>query len=180
LLSHLGESQYAGNEGYQEDPRSYYEYDSNVGNCRQLKVGDQVVICTRSEVLGQAIIEAIEDSPDTKIVRRCPICSNSNLKMRKTRTPLYRCDNKHEFDEPIVRHVNVTKFTARYGGTFQPIAGSVDARTAKQSSLTPRGRSSIRPIDPTVLRLLVPVRIGSELTSTDISVQDRAGGSSSG
>lgn len=157
LLSHQDNSQYAGNEGYEEDPTAFYEYDSNVGNSRQLSVGDQVVLCDRTHVLGHAIVEAIDETPDTKIIRSCPNCSNTNLKSRKTMTPRFRCDNGHEFDEPTVRHVDVTKFTARYGGTFVPLVQPVDARTAKQCCISPRARSSIRPIDPSKLGVLVPM-----------------------
>jgi hypothetical protein len=156
LLSHQDGSQYAGNEGYKEDPTSFYEYDSNVGNSRQLSVGDKVVICGRNSVTGHAVVESIVETPEVKIIRSCPECGNTNIKLRKTKMPRFRCDNKHEFDEPIIRHTNVTRVTAYYAETFEPSTFMIDAKTAKGCSLYPRARSSIRPLDPDKLRLLIP------------------------
>jgi hypothetical protein len=56
-VSIAGARQYAGNRGYEDDPRRIYRFDSSVANHLQISQGDLVFIRGRDSVIGMAIIE---------------------------------------------------------------------------------------------------------------------------
>jgi hypothetical protein len=58
-------------------------------------------------------------NPSTRVLQRCPECSGTGIKKRKTMKPAYRCNDGHEFDEPLRENAPCTKYTAHFGGTFK-------------------------------------------------------------
>jgi hypothetical protein len=83
--------QHGGNEGYDDVVRSYYSWDNSVGNWKQIKEGDQIVLWDKQVLLGASVIESIDRTPDfTKRFYACPVC-DGRIKARSTLTPRWRC-----------------------------------------------------------------------------------------
>ncbi|MFH6946005.1 HNH endonuclease [Flavobacterium sp. FlaQc-50] len=112
------EQSYKSNDGYADEFKIKYVYDNSVPNHKQIKTGDIVAIVNKKEVLGLAKISRIILNDSTKDRRRCPICGNTNYEERKTKLPKFRCNQGHEFEEPISEIVNVVRYQAFYGSTF--------------------------------------------------------------
>ncbi|AYB30978.1 HNH endonuclease [Chryseolinea soli] len=105
-------------EGYNDTTKSTYNYDDSVPNHRQLKVGDVIIIVNKIKILGFAKVESIATEKGLKIRRKCPHCGATNYDARLHKSPLYRCNRGHEFDEPIEETVDSIKFKAEYPSTF--------------------------------------------------------------
>jgi hypothetical protein len=118
VKSYGDERSYGGNDGYPEEPSTYYHYDNFVPCHRQVAKGHVLVLLGRDRLLGLARIEQIDSQPGKKIWRRCPTCGTADLSSRRRRRPLFRCDNGHEFDEPHEEEVACTRYTAHYPTTF--------------------------------------------------------------
>ena len=96
--------QYAGNDGYADEPDPFYSWDSTVPRHADLQVGDRVVVWDKKELIGFLVIQAIESEPGTKVLRRCPDCAKSRIKLRRTISPAFKCQEcSAEFDEPESR-----------------------------------------------------------------------------
>ena len=106
------------NYGYEDKLGVKYSYDSNVGNARGLKVNDGIVIVNKAEILGFGVINQINEEPGEKLIIRCPECNYSQLEIRKTKTPKYRCKYGHVFDTPVEELGPVTNFEASYDQHF--------------------------------------------------------------
>ena len=93
---------YAGNDGYDEELGIYYSWDSTVNNASRLSEGDLIAIWNKKQLLGFSIIDRIELSNSTKRFFTCPSCKKSAIKARKTKTPIYRCQQcGNTFDERV-------------------------------------------------------------------------------
>ena len=102
LLAVGGRRQHGGNDGYDDNPRAYYSWDSTVPNHANVKVGDLVALWDKENLLGASRIERIETQLGTKTVRRCAACGLSNIKERLTLTPAFRCNRcSATFDHPL-------------------------------------------------------------------------------
>lgn len=142
-----GSQQYAGNRGYDDDPRRVYRYDSNVANHRNVARGDLVLIRDRERLLGIAQIEQITSAPGKKTILRCPECSATDLKQRKLKLPKFRCGRGHEFDTPMEDLTDVTVFAAHYENTFVDATDAVSVAEIKAAALRPNDQLSIEEID---------------------------------
>jgi hypothetical protein len=60
---------YGVHDGYDDEPSNYYEYDSKVGNHKQVNVGDLLFIRSGEFVLGFGQIESISITNGTKSLR---------------------------------------------------------------------------------------------------------------
>jgi hypothetical protein len=108
---------------YNDELSSKYNYDSNVKNYKNIKIGDKIILIDKKKILGFAQIEDIDISDGKKTIRRCPEpeCHSTNIEQRKTLMPPYRCNRGHVFDLPTEIVTDVKKFTAYYANTFKPI-----------------------------------------------------------
>ena len=118
VLTFGDDRQYAGNAGYQDAPGQWCCYDSFVANHRQVAAGDFLILCERARAFGIARIESIDSEPSTRVLQRCPVCKGTGIKERKTKQPTYRCNDGHEFQEPVRETAPCTKYTAAFGATF--------------------------------------------------------------
>jgi hypothetical protein len=119
------ERTYKGNEGYADVPQTIYCYDSFVPNYRNVAVGDVAILRDKSTVLGSAVIEGIEQAPGAKLRLRCPSCGETKLKERTTLQPRFRCECRAEFESPVESKESCTVFVARFGASFQELAGQI-------------------------------------------------------
>ena len=115
------EPHYGGNEGYRNEPRSSYRYDSLVQNHKAVQVGDLAFIRVGLTLIGVARIECIEREQGVKPLRRCPICETLKIHARKRKHPTWLCEEGHEFDDPLVSERDVTKYSAVYGRQYEGI-----------------------------------------------------------
>ncbi|MVO09624.1 hypothetical protein GOQ30_10675 [Flavobacterium sp. TP390] len=109
---------YISNDGYADELKTKYVYDNFVPNHLQIKKGDIAVIVNKERVLGIVKISRILIYNSTKTRRRCPVCNNTNYEERKTKLPKFRCNQGHEFEEPITETVAITQYEAYYSQSF--------------------------------------------------------------
>jgi putative restriction endonuclease len=149
LMAIDGQTQYGGNEGYQDRVSEIYSYDSNVANHKNLKSGDVVILRNRGRAIGAAVIDEIRSQEGTKELNRCPACDKTQIKQRKKLKPVWRCAVcQHTFDDPRTEAVPVTKFEASYGSSFISLPDGPDAREIKSADIKPNDQMSIALIDP--------------------------------
>lgn len=162
-----GELSWGSHDGYDDRPEEYYSYDSNVGNSRNVQVGDLIFVRGNDFEIGFGQIESIHSRPGTKELRRCPKC-NSNPELRKQRIPKWRCAKcKYEFDEnEIVREtVDIIKSTASYANTWIDANLPMSRQEAFTFQANNDGQSAIRQIDSSKIAKLILRLTGSATAS---------------
>lgn len=139
---------YFGNNGYQDDSASFYQYDNFVANHKQVKEGDIVIITDRVKVLGVSMVSKISSAPYLKARNRCPEldCKPKKLTFRKNKEKKWRCNNGHQFHQPKLEEVEAREFKAFYEEKYRPIDS---VSMGELISHTPRYnvQSSIQEID---------------------------------
>jgi hypothetical protein len=123
LYAHRGENPYVGHAGYDDMPGRHYSYDSRVANCRHVAVGDLSVVRGPDASHGVGFVSRIEQSEGTKTYQRCPTCNRSQLEVRKTIAPAFRCTNGHVFAQPLVSEEPVTLFRADFAPAYCEFGG---------------------------------------------------------
>lgn len=108
--------------GYDDQINEYYSYDSQVGNCKNVQVGDLIFVKGQDHLLGFAEIETITSNRDIKKMRRCPKCGGSP-EARSVKVPKWRCRSNecnYEFAEEELKleDVEVIKFMSSYKNTW--------------------------------------------------------------
>jgi len=114
---------WGGHDGYDDEINEYYSYDSQVGNYKNVQVGDLVFVKGEDHLLGFGEIETISSAKATKKVNRCPKCGESP-EARTRKTPRWRCSGKgchYEFndDEMLSETKDVVKYRASYKNTWR-------------------------------------------------------------
>ena len=92
---------WGGHDGYDDEINEYYSYDSQVGNYKNVQVGDLVFVKGEDHLLGFGEIETISSAKATKKIHRCPKCGESPEE-RTRKTPRWRCSGKgchYEFND---------------------------------------------------------------------------------
>ncbi len=139
--------QYGGNAGYSDATGKSYAFDSMVPNCKQIGVGDLVLIRDKSKLLGVGIVERIENHESKKIIRRCPQCKTTGIKTRKTINPPWRCNNNHVFLQPLEDSKDVTQFVAHFESSYVDSVEKIAAESIKRLALRPSDQISIEELD---------------------------------
>lgn len=158
LLSAFGdERQHRGNEGYEDDVKHTYAYDTHVANWRHVSEGDVALIRDARQLLGLARIEAIDVKPATKNLLRCTNCNSTALKRRKAIQPAYRCHAcKATFEEPLVETVEVRQHQARFGSTFTRAPSSVLLEAVLPLRPRPSNQMAMQEVDLRELKARFP------------------------
>lgn len=148
MLSVPQGGQYAGNDGYPDDPPSTYAWDSTVYNHDRPREGDLIALWDRAHLLGVSRIQRIETDSGTKERYRCPSCKKTGFKERVRLSPRYRCPScKSEFDQPVTEPVSITTFRSQHAEAWIDLDGVGDAAGIRNCCLYPRSQHSIREID---------------------------------
>jgi len=149
------ERSWAANRGYDDSAGIYYSYDSNVGNSRQVSVGDLIIVREDNHVAGWAFVEYIEVTENSsKEIARCPNCRRTNFSRRKTILPANKCSScKHEFEdhEASISNELVTAFRAYYANTWTEAARPVYRTELEMIIKTRDTFNAIRPLDRNLL-----------------------------
>ena len=152
FLAYGDDRQYGGNIGY-DDGSGQYSFDSNVPNWKRVAEGDLVIVAGRGVRHGPPVpvavarIERLSAHPDTKTIYRCPNCGHPRFKARETKSPRWRCDFGHEFDEPDSETVDVTAMTAYFGDSYRPMPGAMTTEQLKTAQMHKGDGNAIRPLD---------------------------------
>ena len=164
LLSVGAERQHGGNDGYLDEPSSYYQWDSTVPNHGEVRPGDLVVLWDKRSSLGASVVERITSGTATKKIHRCPHCGTGNIKARKTLKPLYRCFQcSGEFDDPVTRTTQVATYRADYSAGWTDLTG-LAPNELRALCVSPKSQHSMRPMDRDRLTFALgahPVRMGN-------------------
>ena len=114
---------------YEDSLGSQYGYDSNVVNCRQVAVGDVLIIRDHELIYGFGLVADIIVRRDAKIMRRCPKCRSASTVKRKVKIPENRCnDCGNEFEAPLLESKDVDVYVASYDGQWFPLPSPIPAR----------------------------------------------------
>lgn len=137
----------AAREGYGDDLGVVYSWDDRVPNAHRLEEGHYIALWDSIELLGLSVIERITKETHTKSILKCPVCEKTDVRLRKLRSPRYRCGKCHvEFDDPIFTTHQVRTFAANYEAGWTTVVG-LDAKACRALTLQPKSQHSIRPLD---------------------------------
>lgn len=84
-------------EPYSDNTGELYAYDTSVPNCCNLLREDFVIIRKDDVIRGTGVISSatiIEKDAD-KPRKRCPTCNSTDIRLRQTKLPQWKCGNKH-------------------------------------------------------------------------------------
>ena len=107
-------------ESYGDSLKEYYNYDNNVANSKNIKSNDYAIIIDKKKILGFTKISTIDQYDGQKKVIKCADCQSTNITVRATKLPQFRCNKGHEFDIPIEEIQSVKKYSASFT-RFLPI-----------------------------------------------------------
>lgn len=139
--------QYAGNDGYPDDPPRTYAWDSTVANHERPRAGDLIALWDRAHLLGVSRIESIRTASGTKERHRCPACTKTGFKARQGISPRYRCPScKAEFDQPVTEEVTIKTFRSLHAEAWIDLSGSGTSAGIRQCCLQPKSQQSIREV----------------------------------
>ena len=168
------------NRGYDDHAGMYYSYDSNVGRCNQVKIGDMVIVREDEHVAGWAIVESIEVTPNAlKEISRCPNCRKTNHYRRTTMVPANKCNScgtQFGDNEMFVTNETVTSFRAYYANTWTEAARPFDRKSLESFISTRDTFNAIRPVETSRLPELLDAisggacDIGFELSQADLII----------
>lgn len=168
LVSALGSVRtYGGNEGYDDYPEATYRWDSNVPNSSKPAAGDFIVVRDKFVSTGVSVIEKINLSAGVKTLRYCPVlkCKASDINERKSKSPKYRCSKcKGEFEIPVTRVVEVTKYAAHYDAAWMDLREVFTSRELLLMCEDPGAQFSIREINWQEFASAVVARTGKQLS----------------
>lgn len=167
---------YGGNDGYDDEPDSYYSWDSTVHNHAALMQGDRIVLWDKHLLLGASVIEEVESAPSTKVSNRCPACDRTNVRERLQKTPRWRCYECHtEFDQPNTEVAHVHAYRSRHDAGWTELHGVLDGDTLRSLCVHPKSQQSIRSLrwDDFVAALSIA---GHEISAEPISRRSKQAG----
>jgi len=107
-------------DSYEDSLTEHYNYDNLVANSQQIAINDLAILIDKETILGFAKIGNIDIVKGSKTIRRCPSCPSTTIDRRKTKKPIYRCNNGHEFDNYSEELKSVTNYRSNFD-LFLPI-----------------------------------------------------------
>lgn len=153
---------YGVHDGYDDEPSNYYEFDSLVGNYKNLKPGDLVFVRGAWHLLGFGQIESITNKAGIKELRKCPNCLG-RPESREKKMPQWRCMrcsgefNTHELK---IEMKEVTLFRATYSRSWQDANHPIGATVLKTYQANNDTQSAIRKLDSTKVIELIQRALG--------------------
>lgn len=125
LLLTVGENrQHGGNDGYDDDPRITYRWDSTVPHHAALSPGDAIVLWDKKTSIGASVIEDIHHGTTVKTLNRCPSCRKASIKARRTMLPTYLCNRCGEtFNHPENIRKEVTTYETHHDVAWVDLEG---------------------------------------------------------
>lgn len=148
--------QYRGNAGYADVPARGYAYDSTVPHHMDVCVGDVLFLSNGLRLIWAGRVGVIRAWEDTKDRQRCPSCHTTDLRARKGKTPVFRCNKcRSEFDVPILETIPVTSRFAEFAVPWQVSGKPIVHRHLADLCKSPRNQHAIRTLQATTLIALL-------------------------
>ncbi|WP_406123306.1 HNH endonuclease [Streptomyces sp. NBC_00989] len=147
LLLAVGDArEHGGNDGYEDNPREYYRWDSTVPNHARLAVGDVVALWDKRELIGVSVIDGIDTGTEDKTRYFCPRCGRADIKRRSRMSPACRCKQcGATFDTPGQKVEPVTTYLSRYSRRWVDGRGLLTGPQLRALCDSPNSQLSMRP-----------------------------------
>ncbi|MFI6561320.1 HNH endonuclease [Streptomyces sp. NPDC050534] len=146
LLAVGDDREHGGNDGYDDNPREHYRWDSTVPNHARLAVGDVVALWDKRELIGVSVIDSIETGTEEKTLYFCPQCKKADIKRRLRMTPACRCKQcGATFDAPGQKVKTVTTYLSRHGRQWIDGRGLLTGAQLRALCDSPKSQLSMRP-----------------------------------
>ncbi|MEU0787121.1 HNH endonuclease signature motif containing protein [Streptomyces sp. NPDC006173] len=156
--------QHGGNDGYDDNPRYHYSWDSTVPNHAQIAVGDVIALWDKKELIGVSVIHGIDTATAEKSVYFCPECGRADFKRRSRLTPACRCNQCGAlFDTPGEKTKTVTTYRSRHGISWINGRGLLTGAELRAMCDSPGSQLSMRPARWEKLRDALLEMAGEEL-----------------
>lgn len=153
-------------EGYGDLLGERYVWKADLPNARRIAVGDAIVLWNNKTLLGMSWIDDIREFSDSRSTFHCPTCDRSDVRIRKTVLPKYRCgDCRTTFDVPITKRTETQYLSASYAAGWTPAVQVIGRSTCKELSRRPASQLSLQDIDMAKFRVLVD-RLGVPAAAT--------------
>ena len=131
-----------GIDAYHDATGSRYHYDSLVPNHKNLATNDIVLIRKEDQIVGWGVIGPIATSESVKTHRRCPECSVTDIRERKTKTPKWKCGKcAKEFPTPTETQTAVRSYVATIQD-FKLFGDPPDVKAVKRCAIAEDGEKS--------------------------------------
>ncbi|MFE7443722.1 HNH endonuclease [Streptomyces chartreusis] len=138
--------EHGGNDGYDDNPREHYSWDSTVPNHGRLAVGDVIALWDKKELIGVSVIHGIDTGTADKKRYFCPECKKADIKRRSRMTPACRCKQcGATFDTPGHKVETVTTYRSRHGRTWIDGRGLLAGAQLRALCDSPDSQLSMRP-----------------------------------
>ncbi|WP_146069672.1 HNH endonuclease [Arthrobacter sp. B0490] len=148
LLLTVGEDrQHGGNDGYGDDARATYRWDSTVPHHADLTPGDAIVLWDKKTSIGASVIEDIHHGATVKTLNRCPNCKKASIKARRSMLPTYKCYTcKETFNHPDTIRKEVTTYETRHDVAWVDLEGVLTGAQLRALCKDPASQQSMRPL----------------------------------
>lgn len=144
MVRSANERKWASNEGYEDQPTRFYEFDSTVKNGGNLTLGVRLFVKEDSTVIGTGVISGIDTRTIEKIKKSCPKCLRATLGKTKDGFTCTVC--KEHFDPSQVRISTASVVSTRvwYKNTWQFARTPMHRLQAERHLATKDLQSAIR------------------------------------
>ncbi|MFI8190855.1 HNH endonuclease [Streptomyces sp. NPDC085946] len=166
LMLAMGDNrrQHGGNDGYDDNPRHHYEWDSTVPNHARVAVGDVIALWDSRELIGVSVIHGIDTRTEEKTVYFCPKCKRAGFKRRRRLAPACRCFRCGAlFDTPGQKTKTVTTYRSQHGRSWVNGRGLLAGDELRNLCDSPFSQLSMRPLRWEKLRDALLELTGEEL-----------------
>ncbi|MFD9935852.1 HNH endonuclease [Streptomyces massasporeus] len=165
LMLAVGDNrQHGGNDGYDDNPRYHYSWDSTVPNHANVAVGDVIALWDKRELIGVSVIHQIDTGTEDKTVYFCPECKRADFKRRSRLTPACRCNQCGAlFEAPGQKTKTVTTYRSRHGISWINGRGLLTGAELRALCDSPNSQLSMRPMRWEKLRDALLELVGEEL-----------------
>jgi ribosomal protein L37AE/L43A len=149
LLMAAGDNRgHGGNTGYDDQHDAYYSWDDQVPNHKNPRVGDPIALWDKERLLGVSVIEEIEEKRGPKLQNRCPTCTTTRIRKRKTVEPPWRCQEcGDQFPTPVATIIEVNQYKARYDAAWTSLDGALGREEVMAAQKNKGEFNAIRRLD---------------------------------
>lgn len=144
MVRSANERRWASNEGYEDQPTRFYEFDSTVKNGSNLTLGTRVFVKEDSTVIGSGVISAIDTRTTEKVTLACPKCLKASLGKTKDGFTCTTCKEHFDEDKVIRKAKTVVATRVWYKNTWAFAGNPMSRLEAEKYLATKDLQSAIR------------------------------------
>lgn len=148
LALSLENRSHGGNDGYDDKPREHYSWDSTVERCKEVAVGDRLVLWNSKALLGASVIQDIVVGNDIKPLYRCPNpkCGKAKIRLPKNGVDgmCYKCNVAFPEQKTILTPVRT--YRSRHDVGWVELDGALNRFQLRELTENPDSIHSLRPL----------------------------------